>query len=100
MSRSELYLPEWDDPNNLKRLINGIKRKCDEVSWHPVKKKKKCQGQSTISGGDYWKNEPFHICNPMTVSPHGSSYKIKCSSINFYRRVVWSVLSKTGWWEW
>ena len=44
MSRSELYLPEWDDPNNLKRL-NGIKRKCDEVSWHPVKKKKNVRGR-------------------------------------------------------
>lgn len=29
MNETEAYLPEWDDPNNLKRLNNGIKPKCD-----------------------------------------------------------------------
>lgn len=42
---NEMILITWRD-------INGIKPKCDEVSWHLAKK---WQGQSTISGGDYWK---------------------------------------------
>ena len=97
MGKIEPYLPEWDDPNNLKRLINGIKPKCDEVSWHLAKNGR---GRVQLVEEIIGKMEPFRICNPMTVSPHGSSYKIKCSSINFYRGAVWSVLSKTGWWEW